>query len=175
GGQHLDVDAGALAKFGGELLQALHIARHQHQIVSVGGVPAGETLAEAGRGSGDECDRTWHADRLTCARPAVRTPPPDLRRAAASADSARRDDRYVRAAAAGPGPDAGHRSGPGRAGREGACRPGPAPASPGGWAPAVRPDGRAPGAADGRGPRCAGRAARTDPAVGGAAAPGADR
>ena len=65
GGQHLDGRAGLVVQFGGEQLQPVDVAGDQHQVVAVDGVAAGETRAQPGRRSGDQCDGAWHARQVT--------------------------------------------------------------------------------------------------------------
>jgi len=61
GDQHLHPGAGLVAQFGAEALQPIGVAGHQDQVVAVDGVAAGESRAQPGRRSGDQCDGAWHA------------------------------------------------------------------------------------------------------------------
>ena len=45
--------------------RVLGIARYEHEVVAVDGVPARESRAQSGRGSGDQCDRARHAVETT--------------------------------------------------------------------------------------------------------------
>ena len=61
GDEHFDAGAGLVMQFGGEALQPVGVAGDQHQVVAVDGVAAGESRAEPGCRSSDQCDGAWHA------------------------------------------------------------------------------------------------------------------
>ena len=56
GDENFDSGAGLIVQFGGEALQPFGVAGDQHQVVAVDGVAAGESRAEPGRRSSDQCD-----------------------------------------------------------------------------------------------------------------------
>ena len=61
GADHLDIGARLVAQLGGQPGQPVLVAGHQHQVVAVQRVSAGEALTEAGRRPGDQGDRAGHA------------------------------------------------------------------------------------------------------------------
>ena len=63
--QHFDVGAGLVVQFGGEALQPLDVTGDQYEVVAVDGVAAGESRAEPGCRSSDQCDGAWHAVQVT--------------------------------------------------------------------------------------------------------------
>jgi len=60
GGQHFDGTPALAAQFGCQLVKPISIARHQHQVVAVGGIAAREAFADPGCGPGDQGDAAWH-------------------------------------------------------------------------------------------------------------------
>ncbi len=60
GRQHFDAAAALVGQLGGQLVEPVRITGHQHNVVAVGGVTAGETLADSGSGPGDQGDATRH-------------------------------------------------------------------------------------------------------------------
>ena len=56
GDEHLDVRTRLVVQFGGEALEPVGVTGHQHQVVAVHGIPAGESRAQPGRRSGDQGD-----------------------------------------------------------------------------------------------------------------------
>ena len=72
GGQHLDLDAVGGAQLGGGLLQPVLVAGDQDQVVAAGRELAGEAVADAGGGAGDEGGPEWASWQVV--RPPLRRP-----------------------------------------------------------------------------------------------------